>query len=62
MGICPSLTGSLTVDSAVLTALTRSDSDFGQVSFPACRIPDFAYGSTSTANAVCCVWAPPGFW
>jgi hypothetical protein len=41
----------------VLTALTRSDSVFDQASFP-----DLASCSTSTAKAVCCVCALPGFW
>ena len=59
--ISGAVTGSFTVASAVLTALTRSDSVFGQASFPARYFPGFASGSTSTASAVCCVWAPPGF-
>ena len=61
LAISAAVTGSFTVASAVLTALTRSDSVFGQASFTACCFPGFASGSTSTANAVCCVWAPPGF-
>ena len=48
------VTGSFTVARAVLTALTRSDSVFGQASFPARCFPGFASGSTSTASAVCC--------
>jgi len=55
------VTGSFTVASAVLTALTRSDSVFGQARFPACCFPGIASGSSSTASAACCVWAPPEF-
>jgi hypothetical protein len=59
--ISAAVTGSFTVASAVLTALTRSDSVLGQASFPARCLSGFAFGSTSTASAVCCVWAPRGF-
>jgi hypothetical protein len=62
LAISGAVTGSITVASAVLTALTRSDSVFGQACFPARFFQGFASGSTSTARAICCVWAQPGFW
>jgi hypothetical protein len=55
------VTGSFTPASAALTALICSASGLGQASFPACRLPGLASGSTATASAVCCGWAPPGF-
>jgi hypothetical protein len=62
LAISGAVTGSFTAAKAVLTALTRSDSVFGQASFPACCFPGFDSVSISTAREVCCGWAPPGFW
>ncbi len=62
LAISEGVTGSLTVASTALTALTRSDNVLGQGSLPRRCLPGVDSGSASTASAVCCVWAPPGFW
>jgi len=48
LAISGAVTGSFTPAKAVLTALTRSDSVFGQATFPAPYFLGFASGSAST--------------
>ena len=50
LAISAAVTGSFTVASAALSALTRSDSVFGQASLPPRCSPGFDSGSTSTAR------------